>query len=715
MALSVWTDQQVIDQLNSGQKYTSSTITYSFAQDWRFDIGSPNGEINGFSPLSAGGQAKAALAIRLWDGLIANTMSNVAPGPYASNISLGMTSSNVGYVQGYGPGTGAVWFNNYYNDYTNGLRDPSVNMHGFAGYIQALGQALGLNLMGNYTEYQTNGPSSYQDSTVYSLMSMYGPNYLDQYYQQPVWHYNTDHGESQVAWADWVGSNGWNYTPQTPMMNDIMAIQAIYGADPTTRTGDTVYGFNCTVNDGTESVFDFTVNWAPILCIYDAGGTDTLDLSGFSAASKIDLSPGSFSDCADMTYNVSIARGVTIENAMGGSGDDSISGNTAGNGLSGGSGADIIDGKGGDDTLTGGSGNDSLIGGAGNDTAVFAADWSGLQAIYNAMTGVMTVTSAADGTDTLNGVERLIDAQGVVKLVSSFMPEPPPVFSIAAGAASVTEGNSGATAYSFTVSLAAASAQNQSIGWRLAFGSGSGQAAASDFSGATSGTVTVDAGSTTKALSVSVIGDTAYEPDEAFSLQLYNVMTGATVASATGTITNDDAQSVAPLTLTGNSLANVLTGAGGNDKISGLFGNDTLSGLGGNDLLIGGPGFDRQSGGAGADTFDFDTTGQASVLTSAGAVVSSDVISDFVSGTDKIDLSTIDASVRLLTNNAFKWIGTAAIGTLLDGELRYQQYDMPGTENDYTMVFGDTDADTAIEFAIKCMGLVTFTANDFIL
>ena len=42
-------------------------------------------------------------------------------------------------------------------------------------------------------------------------------------------------------------SDGKLYSPQTPMVNDVMAIQAIYGAETTTRTGDTVYGFGSNV------------------------------------------------------------------------------------------------------------------------------------------------------------------------------------------------------------------------------------------------------------------------------------------------------------------------------------------------------------------------------------------------------------------------------------------------------------------------------------
>ncbi len=63
------------------------------------------------------------------------------------------------------------------------------------------------------------------------------------------------------------------------------------------------------------------------------------------------------------------------------------------------------------------------------------------------------------------------------------------------------------------------------------------------------------------------------------------------------------------LTLTGNDLANQITGLGGNDVLYGGIGNDTLSGQGGNDILNGGTGTDTMAGGAGNDTYNVDNAG----------------------------------------------------------------------------------------------------------
>ena len=60
--------------------------------------------------------------------------------------------------------------------------------------------------------------------------------------------------------------------------------------------------------------------------------------------------------------------GADIENALGGTGDDTLIGSASANNLVGAAGADTIDGAAGDDTITGGSGGDRLTGGAGSDT-----------------------------------------------------------------------------------------------------------------------------------------------------------------------------------------------------------------------------------------------------------------------------------------------------------------------------------------------------------
>ncbi len=128
------------------------------------------------------------------------------------------------------------------------------------------------------------------------------------------------------------------------------------------------------------------------------GGADTntlyLDLSGAIAGQSVNIADGVLSD------------GTTFVNI----GALSAVGGGFGDTLTGGAAADTLNGGGGDDTLCGGGGNDSLIGGVGNDIAVFsgnAADY----AVTNIGIELYLVrdlrVGAPDGSDTLNGIERM--------------------------------------------------------------------------------------------------------------------------------------------------------------------------------------------------------------------------------------------------------------------------------------------------------------------
>jgi len=116
------------------------------------------------------------------------------------------------------------------------------------------------------------------------------------------------------------------------------------------------------------------------------------------------------------------------------------------------------------------------------------------------------------------------------------------IVSIAALSASKAEGNSGTTAFTFTVSLDQAGVTSQSVGWAVT-GSGANPATASDFGvSLPTGSVTFAVGETSRTVTVLASGDTAVEPDEGFTVTLSNASSGLVrgAASATGTIQNDD-------------------------------------------------------------------------------------------------------------------------------------------------------------------------------
>ena len=92
--------------------------------------------------------------------------------------------------------------------------------------------------------------------------------------------------------------------------------------------------------------------------------------------------------------------------------------------------------------------------------------------------------------------------------------------------------------------------------------------------------------------------------------------------------------------------------------------------------------------------------------------VSRDIITDFINGTDRIDLSAIDANTLAGGNNAFTFIGTGVFsggGAAGAGQLRYS---FAGTD---TLVEGDVDGDGTADFQIQLTGHHTMTAADLML
>jgi len=127
-----------------------------------------------------------------------------------------------------------------------------------------------------------------------------------------------------------------------------------------------------------------------------------------------------------------------------------------------------------------------------------------------------------------------------------------PSFSIASSGATQAEGNSGTTAFVFTVTRSTDTSGTNAVDWAVT-GSGTNPASAADFSGGVlpSGTLTFAPGDTTKTITVNVVGDTTYEPDEGFTVTLANPTNGATITTGSflGTVTNDDTAALNALTL----------------------------------------------------------------------------------------------------------------------------------------------------------------------
>jgi serralysin len=303
----------------------------------------------------------------------------------SANITFTHNGTMTAYASGswYGSGAIASMTVNISTDWVTtdgGANDgkTGIDSYAYQTYIHEIGHALGLGHQGPYNgsaSYSTNATYA-NDTWQYSVMSYFSePNYSGSSYRYVV----------------------------TPQMADIYAVASMYGAATSTRTGDTVYGFNS--NAGT--VFNFgNYTSAPALTIYDSGGNDTLDCSSYSAAQTIDLHAGAFSSVGGLTNNIGIALSAVIEKAIGGSGNDRLIASDAGCTLSGVGGNDTLIGGAGNDTLIGGSGVDNLTGGNSGDTFVFLfGNSSATSGQHDRITDFLSGTDYIDlsGYDAISG------------------------------------------------------------------------------------------------------------------------------------------------------------------------------------------------------------------------------------------------------------------------------------------------------------------------
>src|SRR5258708_33349375 len=145
--------------------------------------------------------------------------------------------------------------------------------------MHEIGHSLGLSHPGAY-DAGNGGSITYANNAEYSLDNR----------QYSIMSYFGGYAPG-VGWQQDGTYSNWLYS-ETPMVDDVAAIQAIYGADMTTRTGDTTYGFH---SNAGRDVFDFTVNTHPIVTIWDAGGDKKLHRSGYLGRQRVDPPAGAHS------------------------------------------------------------------------------------------------------------------------------------------------------------------------------------------------------------------------------------------------------------------------------------------------------------------------------------------------------------------------------------------------------------------------------------
>jgi hypothetical protein len=328
--LTVSDKADLLDRIANYNTWKQSIVTYSFPTEESPDYIGNNRE-GTLRPFTANQIAATHDVIALLEDVMNLDFQFTGNDINADTRFYNSTIDNTAGGAPAGTGTaGDIWIYDF--DITPPeTRNYDIGRYDYHILLHELGHTLGFSHTGDFTGTTYEERASYvQDNNAYSMMSYLLPS------------------DAGIAWNQSYDS--------TPMIQDILGLQHYYGANMTTRTGDTVYGFNSNITDRAPLNFDTMVSnnkKVAAIAIWDAGGKDTIDLSGFIEDAHLDLNEAAFSNAGGKDMLVSIAYGVTVEDGITGAGNDTLVGNAVANRLRGGDGSDTLFGGSGDDTLVG--------------------------------------------------------------------------------------------------------------------------------------------------------------------------------------------------------------------------------------------------------------------------------------------------------------------------------------------------------------------------
>lgn len=554
-----------IDGVLSGIKWATTSLSFSFPTSMSFYGYS----LSGFEAFNAAQQAAAEAALSQYSSVSGLVFTEVTESASVHGDIRFAEEDNAGTAYAYYPSPsefgGDAWFNH------SNFNNPLKGTYAFSTVMHELGHAMGLK-----HGHEGLPPLPYDhDSNEYSVMT----------------------------YRSYVGSPGNYYTiasgsgPQTLMLSDIAALQTMYGANYGHNAGDTVYTWSPSTGEAFVNGVGQGASTANkiFMTVWDGGGTDTYDFSSYTTDLSVDLRPGEWTTTSDaqlarLGYDAGLggtqwARGnianawlfednpaSLIENAIGGSGDDTIVGNEA------------------DNRLQGGAGNDTLVGGDGNDTVSFADATSGLMFDLRSHDGSMYVPVGGGlGSDRLDSIEDIVGGDFADLLIGD-------------GAGNEIVGGPGHDL------IFGVGGQDTLLGGGgidyLVGGSGvdflDGQTDADAYVADTDNDVFSDSGSEVNDLlhydnfSFGVTVDLAITSAQNVGDGVMHTISG--IEYVTATIYNDQ--------LYGDTNDNFLLARDGDDHLEGRGGNDALFGEAGNDMLLGQDGIDFLVGGEGNDTLD---------------------------------------------------------------------------------------------------------------
>jgi Ca2+-binding RTX toxin-like protein/subtilisin-like proprotein convertase family protein len=355
---------------------------------------------------------------------------------------------------------------------------------------------------------------------------------------------------------------------------------------------------------GSNSVYAFTDEAGQrraTASIDDARGHDVINAAALTTAVTIDLATGGISRIAGQS--VTLAATTVLEDAIGGAGDDRLSGNAVANRLQGGAGNDVFDGRGGRDIISGGNGDDILD---------IAATRASVSLLATAARDSLRIDYAM-GSVILDGVETLRFTDGAVAVAD-----------LLAAAATADAGDAVVNLRAVTQTDAAGA----TIGdVRFAAATSAEYRLVDDAGGlftidAVTGLITlIDTAGFAGRSSAQIIVEGVSGADT--FLKSIAIRLPQPVVTPTEPLPN-----VEMAWLRGSKRNDSITGTGAAERIEALAGHDRVRAGGGDDVLIGGKGKDVLDGGAGRDTASFRGAATVDLSVSSGKANSGEARGD---------------------------------------------------------------------------------------